>query len=71
MTLELWKRDEKFEVRSHDGSIIWARIERVAPYYRVRLLNGPGSQLKKTGSLKAAKDLAVEWAREQINQRTQ
>lgn len=71
MKVEWWRRGEQTELRSHDGAVIWASISRVSPYYRVRLLNGPGSHLKKAGSLRAAKAIALEWCEEQINQRTQ
>lgn len=64
MTLQWWKRGEETELRSHDGRVLWASIHRQAPYYRVRLHQGPGSQIKKTGSLRAAKELALDWHHE-------
>lgn len=67
MTLEWWKRGETTELRSHDSALLWASIVRQAPFYRVRLHNGPGSHIKKAGSLRAAKEIALDWH----NQRTQ
>lgn len=61
MTLEWWRKGQQLQLRSHDGKIIWATIDRVAPFYRIRLLNGPASQLKKAGSLRAAKAIAEDW----------
>jgi hypothetical protein len=61
MTLQWWQRGEQKELRSHDGAILWASINRVAPFYRVRLYHGPASQLKKAGSLRAAKAIALDW----------
>lgn len=61
MTLEWWKRGDKLELRSPNNNITWAVINRAAPYYRVRLLHGPCSQLKRANSLRSAKELALEW----------
>lgn len=41
-----------------------ARIKRVAPYYRVRLLGAPGARVKRAASLRAARSMSEDWARE-------
>jgi hypothetical protein len=66
MTLSWWRRGASYELRSHDGKILWAVISRRCPFYRVRLYGGAASQNKRTATLRQAMDMAIEWH----NQRT-
>lgn len=64
MTLQWWRRGDSYELRSHDGKVLWAAINRRCPFYRIRLYGGPTSQSKRTATLRQAMDMAIEWANE-------